>query len=264
MSRLVWDDIGARQFETGIDKGVLYTSASTAIPWNGLISVEEDYSDSITEAVYVDGVKRFVHPKNGDFKATLKAFTYPDEFDIFDGLKNIDSLLVSGQPSGTFGLSYRTRVGNDVQNVDYGYKIHILYQLTASSDTKNYNTQTNILAPMEFSWNLRGIPQKVSGYAPSVHISFDGSTVHPLLMTELTDILWGTATVDARLPTLEELMILARDWELLKVFDNGDGTFTVVDHIGALTMLDSTTFQINVETAVMLDSVSYKLSDLTS
>src|SRR5580765_2617317 len=140
MSVLIWDTAGSKVYETGLDKGVLYLSDGSAVPWNGLTSIVEKF-DKESESVYYDGMKITDLVYLGDFAATLKAITYPDQFIELDGYGFLrQGMYVGNQLPKTFSLSYRTRIGNDVDGDVAGYKIHILYNLTAIPTDRTYNT----------------------------------------------------------------------------------------------------------------------------
>ena len=140
MATLVWDQIGERIYQTGVDRGVLYLHDGTVVPWNGLTSMDES-SNSELKSFFLDGVKYLENLSPGDFLGKLKAFTYPDEFDQVNGIAPVaPGLLYYEQPPKSFNLSYRTRVGNDIEGTEYGYKIHILYNVIANPDSVSRNT----------------------------------------------------------------------------------------------------------------------------
>src|SRR5436190_16773892 len=174
MTALVWDRLGERIYQTGVDRGVLYLHDGTVAVWNGLTSVEES-SDSERKAFYLDGVKYLENVIPGDFSAKLKAFTYPDEFYEVNGITTSDlGLGFYDQPSKSFNLSYRTRIGNDVKDLELGYKIHILYNITAVPDSYGFESSKDSGAqPIEFGWSLSGVPPKLPGFRPTVHVTID-------------------------------------------------------------------------------------------
>jgi hypothetical protein len=267
MARITWDNVGERYYETGIDRGVLYLpSEPAAVAWNGLTSMEEDFSESVSEPLYIDGSKYLDATSDGDFKGVLKAFTYPDEFLQFDGIEVIDGVLVDGQIPVRFGLSYRTRIGNDVDGSNHGYKIHILYNLTAVADMKSYQTQTTSLNPIEFSWSISGVPENVPNFRSTVHAIFDSRLLPSFLLTDIEDMLYGSPESEPYLPSLAELVAFVQDWASLMITDHGDGTWSAEEHSTAdgayITMLDVTTFQIDAETVVYLDADTYTITDV--
>ena len=132
MPKLVWDETGKRTYETGINQGVLYIPNSAGIysngvAWNGLVSVSENPSGAEPNAQYADNIKYLNLMSAEEFSATIEAFTSPDEFAQFDGLNtSVEGVYIGQQPRKTFGLSYRTLIGNDTSGEDYGYKIHLV------------------------------------------------------------------------------------------------------------------------------------------
>jgi len=174
MTTLVWDAVGDRVYETGVDRGVLYLSDGRGVPWNGLTAVEDRTTSTVTP-LYWDGVKYNDLFVVGDFVGLLKAYTYPDEFMEFEGVQEVDNgLFVAGQTPKIFGLSYRTKIGNDLTS-ELGYKIHILSNLTAVPSTKAFKTISDTMAAVEFEWTLTAVPSHVPGYKPTSHLIFDTS-----------------------------------------------------------------------------------------
>lgn len=207
MPKLRWNDVGQRFYETGLDRGVLYLADRTGVPWSGLTSVEEDLSEDSSEPLYFDGIKYMDAPAFGDYSATLSAFTYPDEFLEYEGIVDLGSgLFVDGQDSKLFGLSYRTRVGNDTEGPEHGYKIHLVYNLTAIPSDVLHETLMPSSNVTEFSWTISGIPEGASGYRPTAHVIFDSRDLPVAMLAGLEDILYGDADSTAHLPTINELI----------------------------------------------------------
>lgn len=226
MARIVWDRPAERTYETGIDRGVLYLADRSGVPWNGLLSVEETAEQEEITPIFLDGQRYFNDKLVGDFVAVLKAYTYPDEFMVFDGYQQLaEGFYLDNQFTyDQFGLSYRTKVGNAL-NGDLGYKIHILYNLTALPETKSYKSMSDSPELTEFGWTIYGVPETVNGYRPTAHAVIDSRIVAPITVTAVENILYGTSSVAPRLPSLVELQGLI-GFSLL-VVDNGDGTFTI-------------------------------------
>lgn len=243
MAPLTWDVPGEKIFQTGVDRGVLYLP-DRAVAWNGLVSIEESTNQS-TNAYYVDGVKYLQTVSPGEFSAKLKAYTYPDEFDEVLGVVGsvLAGLHFHDQPNMTFGMAYRTRVGNDLEGSDYGYKIHVLYNMTAIPDASAYNSEAATVDALSFGWTITGIPVAVPGHRPTCHITFDSRETAPDILRDVENILYGTDTTDPHLPTLTELLA---SLGVLIIIDNGDGTFTIIDDGGThIHMTDSTTFEVD-------------------
>lgn len=278
MTALAWDQIGERKYQTGIDRGVLYlhevvevgeesvspmTVVTTkAVPWNGLLGVEESASQEL-KSYYLDGVKYLENLTPGDFQGKLKAYTYPDEFDAVNGIATpVSGLSYYEQPPKSFNLSYRTRVGNDVDGTEHGYKIHILYNLLAVPEGQSYDTiQGSDIQPVEFGWSLTGTPPKLSGLRPTVHISVDSTKTPPEIMKVLEDILYGTDTTEPDLPPITEIGQIFGFRGALVIINNGDGSWTAFDESDTyITMIDPTNFQIDGADATYLDPVTYTIS----
>lgn len=260
MATIKWDMIGERFFETGVDRGVLYFPDGGGVPWSGLTSIEQKTSTSI-ESVYYDGVKFNDIVVAGDWSGTLRAYTYPEEFLEFEGIiAEQDGMYIAEQPQSLFHLSYRTRIGNDVDGV-VGYKLHLLWNLTAIPATRTYESLSLETSPIEFEWSLTSIPEEVDKYRPTAHVILDSRKFDPLLLADLEDILYGTVDRPPTMPSLKGLTSFVRKWERIIIQDNGDGTWTATSRIdGFITMLDETTFQIDGANATYLDAETYELS----
>lgn len=262
MATLVWDLPGERIYQAGVDKGVLYLNDGQVVAWNGLTNVEES-SDTELKVFSIDGVRYLTTLLPGDFTAKLKAFTYPDEFDLVNGIARLSpGFSFHDQPPQSFNLSYRTRVGNDLEGSDHAYRIHILYNVTANPDSYAFTTdQDSGAQPIEFGWSLTGTPPRTVGVRPTVHISIDSRTTPDEIMTTITNLLYGTSTNNPRLPTIDEITEFFGYLGALIIVDYGDGTWTAIDESDIyISMLDSDTFQIDGADATMLDASTYEIS----
>lgn len=263
MTALVWDQVGTRFYETGVDRGVLYLPEGNGIPWSGLISVNEQAAGNEGSPIYFDGVKIANILAYGDFAASLRAYTYPDEFLEFEGILEVgNGLFVANQKQRRFGLSYRTKIGNDVDGSDLGYKIHVLYNLLATPSQKNYQT-VPINNAIEFEWNITSIPGEVPGFLPTAHLIFDTRSMGPLLIADIESTLYGDELDNAFLPPISTLVSFIGEWVIIRITDNFDGTWTATGPDNLITMLDATTFQIIQANAVYSDPDTYAISDLT-
>lgn len=206
MAELVWDEIGERVYETGVDRGVLYIPDSggayvDGVAWNGLTSVSESPTGAEPNAQYADNIKYLNLFSAEEFGATIEAFTYPDEFAQFDGLGTPSpGISIGQQVRRSFGLCYRTKVGNDVQGDDYGYKLHLVYGCQASPSEKAYNTINDSPEAITFSWEVTTTPVGVPGMKPTSVITVDSTKVDATTLAALERTLYGSAGVDPALP----------------------------------------------------------------
>ena len=210
MSKIVWDQTGERLYETGVEKGVLYPYSSSAygsgVAWNGLTAVTESPSGAEPTALYADNIKYLNLMSNEEFGATIEAYTYPDEFAACDGSAAIAPGVVIGQQKrSTFGLTYVTKLGNDTDGVDYGYKIHLIYGALASPSEKGYATVNDSPEAITFSWEVTTTPVEVPGFKPTASVTIDSTKVDATELAALETILYGAAETEARLPLPEEL-----------------------------------------------------------
>lgn len=263
MTALSWDTTGTRYFETGVDRAVLYLPDGKAVAWNGFVSISEKVVGAEQSPVYFDGVKYGDAISAGDFAATIKAITYPDEFLDVEGVVFIDNgLHITNQEPKRFGLSYRTKIGNDVEGADLGYKLHVLYNLIATPSQKTYDTFGGANVTM-FEWNVTAVPNVVAGYRASSHLIFDSREMGALVLKDIEDTLYGYEGVDARLPEMTSLISFVDNWVIIRVTDNYDGTFTISGPDELVYMLDSTTFEVIQANSTYTDANTYIISDTT-
>ena len=222
MSRLTWDKTGERYYETGVKQGVLYPIQadgrySKGVAWNGLISVTESPSGAEASPLYADDIKYLNLISNEEFGATIEAYTYPDEFYECDGSSALaDGVMIGQQKRKTFGLCYRTTVGNDVDGNDYGYKLHLIYGCLAAPSEKGYNSINDSPEAITFSWEVSTTPVSVKGFKPTSQITIDSTKIaegKKAKLTELEDILYGKdgdggSTTGPRLPLPDEVATL--------------------------------------------------------
>lgn len=221
MSKIVWDAIGERTFETGVDRGVLYVKGFDGVPWNGLINVSEPPSSISVTPHYVDGIKYHNQMGPEEFTANIEAFTYPDEFLECDGTASIKNGLYSTQQSRKqFDLSYRTKIGNDVKGISHGYKIHLVYNALASPSERLNDTISDSIEPITFNWSIFTKPPLYSGHTPTSHFVIDSRQTPSDLLNRIEDILYGNDTNPPRIPSVEELVFIFEEYEA-SVFDAG-------------------------------------------
>ena len=177
--KLVWDETGKRFYETGVDHGVLYPMGDDGkygkgVAWNGLISVSESPSGAEATPLYADNIKYLNLMSAEEFAATIEAYTYPDEFAACDGSAEVATGIMIGQQSRkTFGLAYRTVIGNDVQGNDLGYKIHLIYGCLAAPSEKGYQTINDSPEAITFSWEVSTTPVEVPNFKPTATLIID-------------------------------------------------------------------------------------------
>ena len=214
MTQIVWDQVGERVYETGVDHGVLYRqdvagAYSNGYAWNGLTSFTESPSGAEATPQYADNIKYLNLVSAEEFGGTLEAFTYPDEFAECDGSASpVAGISVGQQTRKPFGLAYRTLKGNDVEGTDYGYKLHLIYGALAAPSEKAYNTVNDAPEAITFSWELTTTGVAVPGLKPSASITLDSTKVDAEALETLEQILYGTAGVDPRLPLPAEVIAL--------------------------------------------------------
>lgn len=234
MAKIVWDAEGERIFETGLDRGVLYPNSGPGVAWNGLVQVDESPSGGEATPYYIDGYKFLNEPTPEEFEATIEAYTYPDEFSAVDGLVFDDTGLgFTSQPRQSFGLSYRTMVGNDVGGIGHGYKLHLIFNALASPTQKPYATISDDPEALTFSWNITASPMFVSGRRPTAHLVVDSTRTKSDTMNALEDILYGTSSTSPRLPTAEEINTLFRNWEGFQILEKVDTGISFLSPLGA-------------------------------
>lgn len=212
MAKLVWDKTGKRTFETGVDHGVLYPTTTSGaygqgVAWNGLTSITESPSGAEPTNLYADNIKYLTLLSAEDFGGTINAYTYPDEFELCDGTAELGKgVVIAQQPRKVFALVYRTKVGNDLQGQDAGYKIHIIYGALASPSEKTRDTINESPSAVEFSWTFTTTPVNVTGYAPTAHLIIDSTKVEAGKLKQIEDALFGTEEEEPKLLMPDEVL----------------------------------------------------------
>lgn len=217
MSKIIWDESGKKLYETGVDHGVLYRqdvngNYTTGVPWIGLTGVTESPSGAEASAQYADNIKYLNIVSAEEFSTTIEAFTYPEEFYECDGtVEVVKGVTIGQQPRKPFGLSYRTKVGNDTSGQDYGYKIHLIYGALASPSEKGYSTINDSPEPVTFNWDITTTPVNVTGYQPTALMIINSTTTDADKLAELEAILYGTEDVEPRMPLPDEVISIVGD-----------------------------------------------------
>lgn len=215
--KIEWDKTGERLFETGVDRGVLYPQATggtypQGVPWNGLTNVTESPSGAEATPLYADNIKYLNLLSTEEFGATIEAYTYPDEFGECNGERDLKAGVHIGQQGRKpFGLCYRTKIGNDTDGNEHGYKIHIIYGALAAPSEKSYGTINDSPEAITFSWEVKTTPVTVTGFKPTASLVIDSTKINSADLTALEQILYGTpagsgaSAVEARLPLPDEI-----------------------------------------------------------
>lgn len=209
--RLTWDDAGKRLYETGVKQGVLYPQDDNGaypkgVAWNGLKAVTESPEGAEPTPLYADDIKYLNLLSTEEFKATVEAYTYPDEFAECDGSGSlVEGVTIGQQDRKTFGLSYRTSLGNDVKGNEYGYKLHIVYGCLAAPSEKAYATVNDSPEAITFSWEVSTTPVNVTGFKPTASLVLDSVKLGAAKMKAIEDVLYGSSAAEARLPLPDEI-----------------------------------------------------------
>lgn len=198
-----------------------------AVPWNGLTSVDEEGADSAV-SYYIDGRPFLYLPRIKEYKATIKAYTYPDEFSEVMGVSEIaDGMYLDSQMGESFDLCYRTLVGNGTEGLDHGYKIHLVYNAVVSPKALSYSSISNSINPVEFEWEIQAVPTKVEGFRPTAHVIIDTRHLDPSKVQAVENLLYGSDSSIAHMPSPETIFDILNFGDMIVVTDNGDGTFDV-------------------------------------
>ena len=213
MSKLIWDKTGERLYETGTKKGVIYPQVKGAYPkgaaWNGLISFTESPDGGEATDYYADDQKYISIRSKENFKGTITAYMYPDEFAECNGEAQLTKGVTVGQQvRKPFGFSYQTVIGNDTDFEDHGYKIHLIYGATAAPSEKSYSTMNDNPEPVELSWEIDTLPVEITGFKPTAHIEIDSTKVDATKLAKLEEVLYGTEETEARLPLPDEVLTI--------------------------------------------------------
>lgn len=223
MSKIEWDKTGEKLYETGVKNGVLYLpdesgAYTKGVAWNGLTSVKESPSGAEATPLYADDIKYLELTSAEEFGGTLECYTYPDEFAECDGSAEVAPGVIIGQQNRkTFGLCYRTTLGNDIKGNEYGYKLHLIYGAKASPSEKAYSTINDSPEAITFSYEISTTPVNVTGHKPTASLIVDSTKVSAEKMAALEDLLYGKDGVESspnnnpRLPLPDEVITLLKD-----------------------------------------------------
>lgn len=245
MSRLVWDL--KRPYDVGVDRGVLYLANGSGVAWPGLVSVNEDVSTDTGRPLYFDGIRYAIETSIEDLALSISAFTYPFEFDDYIGSPGI----FDGQSRKPFGFSYRTQT-------DDGHKIHVIYNAMALPSVKSWKPIGRAVDISPLTWKVHSVPSDIVGVGQSAHLIIDTAVAYPEVLSSLENILYGSSTTNARLPSIQEVISLATANPRLVITDNGDGTWTATGPDDAI-KVNGDFFEITWPTAVFIGPGVYEL-----
>ena len=216
MSRLIWDEVGTRYYETGTKNGVLYPQNSSGqyplgVAWSGLTGVTESPSGGDPNDIYADDMKYLSLRGAEDFGGTITCYSYPDEWEACDGsAEPVTGLTIGQQVRTPFGMVFKSVKGNDTQKDDYGYKLHLIYNATASPSERAYQTINDSPEAIEFSYEFTTTPINITGYKPVSRMTIDSTKVNADKLKNLEDVLFGTVSSDPRLPLPDEVISILR------------------------------------------------------
>lgn len=214
MAKLEWDKVGEHFYETGVDHAVLYLRDTSGkytkgYAWSGVTSISESPSGAEASAQYADNQKYLTLISAEEFGMTIEAFTFPSEFDECNGeVEAAEGVRIGQQKRSTFGLSYRTKVGNDVDGQDKHYKLHLVYGCTASPSERAYATVNESPEAMTFSWEISTNPENVTGQKPTSLITIDSREADPEKLQQLEAMLYGDTETEPKLPSPDEVVAL--------------------------------------------------------
>jgi hypothetical protein len=257
MTRVLWDQVGEKVYETGVDRGVLYIPDNTGdyvngYAWNGLTAVTESPSGAESNKQYADNTVYLNLKSAEEFGGTVEAFTYPEEFGQCDGTAApTPGVRIGQQVRKTFGLSYRTLIGNDLEGTEYGYKIHLIYGADAAPSERAYGTVNDSPEAITFSWEIMTTPVPVgtingTEYKPTSYIEIDSTEVDGTALGQLEDLLYGTGGTDPSLPTPAEVVALfAGAVTVVNLNGANAPTYNSGTHVVTLPTVAGVTWRIN-------------------
>ena len=261
MTKLQWDAVGTRVYEGGVSRGVLYLDDGTGVPWNGLIAVDEKPEGESSTPLFRDGAKVMDVNSRGEYSATLTVFTYPDEFMEYDGYHSLGGgLYAKNQQPKQFGLCYRTEVGDDIDGLGVGYKLHVVFNITAEQSDVSFMTMGSSVDPIDFQWSLGATPEYIPGYRATAHLVIDSRRINQYLLAGLEDILYGTDATPPRLPRLAELNSFVVDFAVITIELGPDDTFTISGPEEHFDIISEEEFRVNDIIGFFTDNITYTIS----
>lgn len=255
-----WNNHGTAKFEAGVDRGVLYVGDNAGVPWNGLIRVTETPIGGEARPFYIDGIMYTIESYQEQFSATIEAYSYPKEFGPCEGAPLTEhGFVLYQQEKSEFGLTYRTLIGSDTNELGKDYKLHLVYNALAEPTDAGYYTIGKTAEPATFMWTIYTTPQTLnSNFKPMSHVTIDSTEIDPDILVSIENFLYGTADREPRLPTIAELMGLFNPE--IEVIDNGDGTWEVTGSDLIVSNVPPDKFEITAGTAVWVSDTEFEIS----
>lgn len=214
MAKLEWDKTGERVWEAGVENGVFYPqiadgSYPTGVAWNGLVSVNETPNGGEPNYFYADNIRYGGIAGVENFDGAIEAMTYPDEVAEANGEGELSTgVRMGAQGRSRFGLAYKTKIGNDVEGQDLGYKLHLVYGAQFNPSEKAYETINDSPDAVTFSWDFTTLPIPVTDHKPTAILTLDSRTVEAADLQAIEDQLFGTDVITANLPTPDEILAI--------------------------------------------------------
>jgi hypothetical protein len=261
MTRLSWANFGEKFYELGIDRGVLYVDSDAGVAWSGLVSVAETPSGGGAKPFYLDGYKYLNIADSEEFEAKISAFYSPKEFDECDGIVEVQpGLYATQQRRKPFGLSYRTKIGNDIDYENHSYKIHLVFNALAEPTDHTYASLDEKNDAPVLAWSITTKPVYIPGVGYVAHLVINASEATPYALNQLEDMLYGTDDDPPRMPTASDVAAMFEDAAPLQVLDAGGDEFIISGNGLAVKQLDEDTYQITGDTIVEIDANTYSIS----
>jgi len=243
MTRLDWAKSADDIYEAGVDRGVFYPNDGFGVVWNGLLWVAEKPVGAAITPYFIDGAKYLNEQTPEAFTATIAAYMYPEELEDAEG--------------SIFGLCYRTMIGSGKH-----YKLHIVYNMLAAPSAADHISLNSSVEAMQFSWDATTVPVVIFDHRPSAHLIIDTRTAYSWVVSALEDMLYGSDKLEPYLPDIDVVLALFEEGSILKITDNGDGTWTADGPDEVVYMTDATTFEIDWPSVVPIDAISYTVRSL--
>lgn len=205
MSKLIWDAVGERTYETGVDHGILFVvdndSYGAGEVWNGISNVTESPSGAEATAIWADNIKYLNLYSAEEYGLTIEAYTYPDKFKECNGMASVGTGVNIGQQARkSFGFAYRTRIGTDLDE-SAGEKIHLVYGCRAGTTEVSHGTVNDSPEAAQFSWEVTTTPVPVEGFRPTSNVEIDSTLVDETKYNSFLAILEGTDDTYTKLAT---------------------------------------------------------------